>query len=156
MAHEDGKKDKAEIGYGKPPTQSQWKKGQSGNPSGKRKKAESLQSKLAMLAGEEIALNYNGSTTKMPRDVAMLHAVLQKAMKGDQPSVRYVTDMINQSEVPTVAAPRLTITPDDINVLRTRADWMGIIEQAEAEMQEQNRPGRKEREEDEDDDAANF
>ncbi len=144
-----------EVGYGKPPQNTQWKKGQSGNPSGKRKKAESLQSKLARVAGEEVSLQFNGESITMPRDEAMIYAVFQKAMKGAQPSVRYITDMINRGEATEAVAPRLMITPGNIIVLRTRAVWMGIVEQAEAEMQEQNRPEPRDYEE-EDDDASRF
>ena len=140
MAGSDGNKGDYGVGRGKPPKHSQWKKGQSGNPSGKRKKTVSLQAKLAKLAGEEIALNYNGSATSMSRDLAMLHAVLQKAMKGDQPSVRYVTDMLDRGENQPVAQPKLKITAGDINVLSTRADWVGLLEEVKAELEGQVDP----------------
>lgn len=59
-----------EIGYQKPPKKSQWKKGQSGNPSGK-KKAEpvvvmSLLAWIAQKFCDEVDTNQLGGPGKMP------------------------------------------------------------------------------------------
>lgn len=137
MASEEDKKGDYDIGYGKPPKHSQWKKGQSGNPSGKRKRDESLREKMFTLLGEEIPVNYKGSPTSMTRDLAMLHAVVGKAMNGEAKAVEYVTKMYERAEREPVAAPPLKLTPGDINVLDTRADWVALIEKAKADLESQ-------------------
>lgn len=45
------------VGYKNPPKDTQWKPGQSGNPSGKKKKEVSIADKLKKLAAKEIVVN---------------------------------------------------------------------------------------------------
>ncbi|MEL7398340.1 MAG: DUF5681 domain-containing protein [Pseudomonadota bacterium] len=70
------------IGYAKPPKHTQYKKGQSGNPSGKSKKAASTEAKLKKLLKGEIAVNKSGTHVTMTQEDVMLQALVNKAMKG--------------------------------------------------------------------------
>src|ERR1700677_708497 len=49
-----------EVGYGKPPEDRQFKKGISGNPSGRPKKASDLESELIQELGSKVIMNENG------------------------------------------------------------------------------------------------
>ena len=75
-----------EIGYKKPPTQSQWKKGQSGNPSGKKKAQPApVMTLLAWIAEkfwEEIETNQNGVPVKMPAAEAAASIYVRKFLQG--------------------------------------------------------------------------
>lgn len=121
-------------GYKNPPKQSQWKKGQSGNPSGKPKKAASIEAKLKKLAAKEIVVIENGTQVSMTQDEAMLVAVLMKAMKGDMAAVKFVTQTLGSGETTTAQSPTLKLTADDLKVLEHRADWMAVLEAARAQM----------------------
>ena len=142
------------AGYKNPPKHTQWKKGQSGNPAGKPKKSDSIKAKLNLLAGKEIVVIENGTQVLMTQDEAMLVAVFMKAMKGDMTAVKFVTENLSSDEVQVAHAPPLKITPDDINVLKHRADWIGFLEQAAAELAaESENTNQTEENQDDDDDA---
>lgn len=70
------------VGYGKPPLESRWKKGQSGNPGGRKKKtpsfAEDLVAELAML----ITINEGGRPTRVTKGKALVKSMLSNAMRG--------------------------------------------------------------------------
>lgn len=123
-------------GYKNPPRHSQWKKGQSGNPSGKTSKPVSIEAKLKMLAAEEIVVIKNGTPVSMTQDEAMLVAVLMKAMKGDMAAVKFVTGTLGSGETTAVQPHSLKVTAADLKVLENRAAWMGILEAARAQVAE--------------------
>jgi len=79
-----------EVGYGKPPKHTQWQKGQSGNPSGKKKKEQSLFDELKKLSAKEIVVQQNGVSVMMTQGKAMLTAALNKAMNGDLGSIKFI------------------------------------------------------------------
>lgn len=66
-----------EIGYGKPPKESQYKKGQSGNPKGRTKGSKSLKTAVNNELSGKILLKQNGK----PKKVAKIEAVLMRLMK---------------------------------------------------------------------------
>lgn len=124
----------AAPGYKNPPKHTRWKKGQSGNPSGKATKSASIEAKLKKLAAKEIVVTENGMPVSMTKDEAMLVAVLMKAMKGDMAAVKFVTETLSSGETTSVQNPTLKVTPADLKVLKHRADWIGILEEARAQV----------------------
>ena len=64
--------EKYKVGYGKPPKEHQWKKGQSGNPSGKKRKASKAANAKPLLDYvveellESVSLTIGGKTKKIP------------------------------------------------------------------------------------------
>ncbi|MDI3337933.1 DUF5681 domain-containing protein [Defluviimonas aestuarii] len=124
------------VGYKNPPKHTQWKKGQSGHPSGKPTKSESLEAKLKKLAGKEIVVIQNGTPVSMTQDEAMLVAVLMKAMKGDMAAVKFVADKLGSGDASVTEPPALKVTAADLKVLEHRADWIGILEEAKAQLAE--------------------
>lgn len=71
------------VGYGSPPTHSQWQKGQSGNPKGRKKGSRSFKSDLLDELGEVIAI----TEARKPKRITKLRAIIKsqvaKAIKGD-------------------------------------------------------------------------
>lgn len=68
------------IGYGRPPKAHQWKKGQSGNPTGRRPKAP--ESTLVLIDGLLAALvpiRFNGETKRVPAIEAIVLQLMQSA-----------------------------------------------------------------------------
>lgn len=139
MSKNDGD-DEYEVGYGKPPKKTQWQPGQSGNPSGKKKKSDSLMDILQRLAGHEIVVQKNGVPLAMSQAEAMLTAVFAKAMKGDLACARFIHGELGIAGTPGVrdVAHSLRageVTPSVLSVLKSRADWAAIVEEAEARLE---------------------
>jgi hypothetical protein len=122
-----------EVGKGKPPKNTQWKKGQSGNPSGKKKKEETLRNKLKSLLKKEVVLHQNGSPVAMQQGDAMLLAQVLKAInKGDTAAFKAIVGILDSKSTENAALPDVKVSTADIAVLQTHADWVGIVEDAKS------------------------
>ena len=137
MANQNGDDD-YDVGYGKPPKQHQWKKGQSGNPSGKRKREERLKDMFSRIAAEEICVSQNGSQTAMPQGEAAVRAILSKSMKGDVAAFRAIAPFLEKADVQESGSGEYSLEPADLAVLEMHADWEGVVEQARKELQGTN------------------
>jgi hypothetical protein len=77
--------DDYEVGYGKPPKHARFKKGQSGNPSGRKKKRESaIRAQLIELLTENIPIKEGGKRRNSPGIVVVVKQLLVQALKGDK------------------------------------------------------------------------
>jgi hypothetical protein len=70
------------VGRGRPPIETRWKKGRSGN-SRKRKRIESTVAVIDRLLLRQIRLSLNGETQKETALAAIVLQLLQKAMSGN-------------------------------------------------------------------------
>jgi len=124
------------VGKGNPPKHTQWKKGQSGNPSGNKKKDDSFQAMLEKLAGEEILVHKNGAAMSMTRKEAVVSAVIAKAMKGDLACVKFIHSELGLETGGAGPAIVPELSADILDVLQSHTDWVGICEEAEARLSE--------------------
>ena len=72
-----------EVGYGKPPKHSQFKRGQSGNPRGRSKGTKNLKTDLIEELGEKIVIREGDRSQKVSKQRALLKSVVNRAIKGD-------------------------------------------------------------------------
>lgn len=78
-------KDDYEVGYKRPPKQTQWKPGQCGNPKRKRKNAlGSVVSMIDRMFGEPIDIIENGVPRRVTTLEAILLRLLAKEMSGSK------------------------------------------------------------------------
>ncbi len=119
-----------DVGYKKPPKHTQWSKGQSGNPSGKKKKDESLVDKVNKLGGEEIVVHKGGQKQVISNLDAVAHALLAKAQSGHIPAIKILIDLGGADAVAAASAMGYDITPADLAVLEMEADWQALLEKA--------------------------
>jgi hypothetical protein len=87
-----GKKKDYEVGYGKPPAHTRFRKGQSGNPSGKPKKILCEDEILLRDLASKVPVTEAGKQRRMSKLEVMLKQQVNLAMKGDPKAVRNVID----------------------------------------------------------------
>jgi hypothetical protein len=89
--------DDYEIGYGKPPEHTKFKKGKSGNPKGcpKKKRPSLYDDPIKAVLREEIRVVVNGKSTKMPVYRAILLKHVKKALEGDVKSTQLLFNETN-------------------------------------------------------------
>ncbi|MBN8966509.1 MAG: hypothetical protein J0H89_14330 [Rhizobiales bacterium] len=76
--------DEYRVGRGRPPLDTRWKKGQSGNPRHrKRARTESVLVTIDRLLLRPIQLSLNGETRKQPALAAIVLQLLRKALSGN-------------------------------------------------------------------------
>lgn len=72
-----------EIGYGKPPKEYQFKKGQSGNKKGRPKNSKNTYVLLDEILRQTIPITENGKLMHISKRNAVLIHLVNKAVKGD-------------------------------------------------------------------------
>ena len=75
--------DHDKIGYRNPPTATQWKKGQSGNPSGRARGQRNLKTELLEELAEIIPIREGGTPQSVSKLRAILKAQTARAVQGD-------------------------------------------------------------------------
>jgi hypothetical protein len=88
----DEKEDKEdyEIGYGKPPQHSQFKKGQSGNPTGRPRKDPTLAESCRKILNKRVTFKLNGTPRKLVVRDAIAMTLASKASSGDVPAAKFL------------------------------------------------------------------
>lgn len=72
------------VGYGKPPKHSQFKKGQSGNPKGRPKGSKNFSTHVRETLDLPVPIQEGGKTVQISTQKAALMRLREKALKGDQ------------------------------------------------------------------------
>ena len=102
-----------QVGYGKPPRHSRFRKGQSGNPRGRPKGSQSAARLARSILNEKIVIRENGKRRAITRREAMLKQLANKGVMGDLRSIREVLNLdAAGAEVETRAKPlRIELVP---------------------------------------------
>lgn len=85
-----------EVGYGKPPRQSQFKKGASGNPSGRRKRNATdidIEEVITRVLTEPVKFRVRGKPRKAPRIELLIKTLAAAAASGDVRSAAQLLDL---------------------------------------------------------------
>jgi hypothetical protein len=90
--------DEYEVGYRRPPKETQFTKGQSGNPNGRPKGSKNLVTMFSAIALREITVTENGRAKTMTSIEAVLHRAMNLAMSGDMRAMRDVLRLYALSE----------------------------------------------------------
>ena len=80
--------DDYEIGYGKPPKATRFRKGVSGNPTGRPKGSRSISSILAKLGRERVKVTTNGKTRTMTKLEVVFTQLNNQAASGNLKAIR--------------------------------------------------------------------
>ncbi len=99
------------VGYGRPPQETQFKKGQSGNPSGRPKGQHRLTETLWRILSEKVMVKRNGRRQLVPKSEALCRKLVDRALAGDARSVDQLTRLllqVEESSTPNVEQRRPT------------------------------------------------
>jgi Family of unknown function (DUF5681) len=96
MAHDD-KRD-YEVGYGKPPRHTRFKRGQSGNPRGRHPGARNLSTALNEALNERVVVTENGGRRRITKRDAALKQLATEAAKGNWRAVKLLVDVLQNME----------------------------------------------------------
>jgi hypothetical protein len=92
------------IGYGSPPDYTKWKKGQSGNPSGRKKGQRNLATDIADELAATIHLKEGGRAVTLTKQRAMVKALVAKSIRGDTRAIAQLVTLIERQSAERKAA----------------------------------------------------
>ena len=119
-----------EVGYGKPPTGSQFKPGRSGNPKGRARGAKNRlpslsEERLKSIVLEEayriVKVRDGGKNVSVPMATAIVRAVAVNAAKGNNRAAQHFTQMVKVVEDENMTSHR--------EYVRTMIDYKYVWEQ---------------------------
>jgi hypothetical protein len=109
---DDSKDDK--TGYGHPPKLSQFKKGQSGNPTGRPKRAPSFKADLTAELNAMLTLPENGKSSRVSKQRALINSLVDAAMT-DPRAVNTLLALMRHFGVGAEEQP-IETTVDDVDL----------------------------------------
>ena len=86
-----------EIGYRRPPTSSQFKKGQSGNKKGRPKGSKNFLTLLEHELSQTITVNENGKKKTISRMQAMVKRMVADALQGNLKSLMALVEILKRT-----------------------------------------------------------
>ena len=105
MAKDDG--GDYNVGYGKPPRENRFKKGQSGNPKGRPRASKNMRSIIHEIAEERVEVTIKGKRRNIPVREALARRLFSDAMKGNYRAQRLALDLLDKHD--PVARPHYVI-----------------------------------------------
>ena len=86
--------DDFEVGYGKPPKDNRFKKGQSGNKAGRPKGSRTFLTVLENALNERVTVTENGRQRKISKLDAMVTQLVNRAAGGDIKAIQRVSQLV--------------------------------------------------------------
>lgn len=104
---EDGYK----VGRGRPPLHTRFKKGQSGNPRGPRRRPKDLPALLVAALNEPVVVTANGEPRQITKREAVIAQLVDKSTGADLRATKMLIDMLQDIEKRAGTAPLSTAAP---------------------------------------------
>jgi hypothetical protein len=96
MASRKRKPSDDDVGYGRPPKATQFKKGQSGNPKGRPKGSRPIGAVLQDVLGQRIPVTENGKTRRLPALEVMLRRLANDAMRSEPVALKLMLSLYDR------------------------------------------------------------
>jgi hypothetical protein len=84
------------IGYGRPPKETRFQPGKSGNPSGRRKGSRTVRAILTDIIEQKIPVTENGKTRRMPALEVTLRRLVNDAMRGETNAMKLLLSIVDR------------------------------------------------------------
>ena len=91
--HKKRKASPYKVGYGKPPQETRFEKGRSGNPKGRPKGHRNFKTDVTEALNAPVTINENGKRKNVTSQRAALMRLREKALKGDARSLDRLLDL---------------------------------------------------------------
>ena len=95
-----------DVGFGKPPKHTCFRKGTSGNPKGRPKGTRNLATILERALREKVVINENGVRKTITKFEAALKQLVNKAACGDLAAMRQLSALAGTTEVEAATAQK--------------------------------------------------
>jgi len=106
------------VGYGKPPADTRFKPGQSGNPRGRPKGTRNLATLVKKVFSRKIGVQDQGSHRRITLAEAMVTKIMTKAVNGDPTAQRISIALMQTAESDAPPSTSLFSSDDDRELLR--------------------------------------
>lgn len=87
-----------QVGFGRPPKASQFRRGHSGNPSGRPKGSRGVSAIIAKALAEKVVVTEQGQRREISKLEAAAKQLANQAASGDQRAAKLVMGMLLQAE----------------------------------------------------------
>jgi hypothetical protein len=116
-----------EVGYGKPPCRTRFKKGQSGNQRGRPGGSKNFATQLSEALNEPVVIAENGGRRTISKGRAVIKQLVNLSAKGDLRAVKILLDIIQNIEQRSEpASPEASFSEADEKVIaQLKAHWYG-------------------------------
>jgi uncharacterized protein DUF5681 len=112
------------TGYGNPPLHTRFRKGRSGNPSGRPRQAESLASLLARELDGVVELGEEGQREMLSKRQAIARRLVDQATAGQMRAIKQLVDMLESEKY---LAPEPELPPSPFPLIQARlAEYMSL------------------------------
>jgi len=110
---------KNDVGYKNPPQSTQFRPGQSGNPSGRPKGTRNLRTDLMEELAEKIVVTEGGQQKTISKQQALVKAMMAKAMKGDTSAGKEIFSLaMGFEQIASQERISVVMTDDDTEVMQ--------------------------------------
>jgi replication-associated recombination protein RarA len=106
-----------DVGFGKPPKPSQFRKGFSGNPKGRPKGRRNLATILNRTLQEKVVTNENGVRRTVTKYEATMKQLVNQAASGDLRAVRQLLALVGSVEEERATPPKRELDQNDQKVM---------------------------------------
>jgi hypothetical protein len=102
-----------EVGYGKPPVGSRFKKGNNANPGGRPRKSQDLATLLKHALDMPVVVVENGARRKRTKREVVIAQLVEKCAEADLRATKILLDMLYKLERSTAAGAAALLDPGD-------------------------------------------
>jgi len=123
-----------QLGYGRPPQHTRFKRGESGNPTGRPKGSKNLTILFEKELKQCVVVTENGRRRSITKQEAMVKHLVNKAVSGDRPLMQLLLDEIRLLEARVAESPSgANLDEDDREVMRQIQERMRGLMRGEEE-----------------------
>ena len=114
-----------EVGYGKPPRNTQFKKGQSGNPRGRPSGSKNLATLVSVALNEPVIVVENGGRKKITKREAIIKQLVNRSTKADWRAIKILLEIVREIEgrVEPEAGENSFSAADEKVIAQIKARW---------------------------------